>query len=133
MVRTKADGSTRVAAGGKAPKKTANKPVRIASPSANDKGGKDHLPGNRACPRETPAWQKKITFFYDKNAIPSKSTEDSDDESNSKNNFKPKTNTEADKSSTSIDDQDNCEMEIENCSILESSKVDESESIEIDE
>lgn len=30
--------------------------------------GKDNLPVNRYCPRETPAWQKKITFFYDRNA-----------------------------------------------------------------
>ena len=30
--------------------------------------GKDNLPLNRYCPREIPTWQKKITFFYDKNA-----------------------------------------------------------------
>lgn len=28
--------------------------------------GKDNLPVNRYCPRETPNWQKKITFFYEK-------------------------------------------------------------------
>ncbi|OXU26648.1 hypothetical protein TSAR_007887 [Trichomalopsis sarcophagae] len=66
MVRTKADAAVRVAAGGKAPKKTANRAPQSPAPGS-DKGGKDNLPGNRYCPRETPAWQKKITFFYNKN------------------------------------------------------------------
>ena len=36
--------------------------------------GKDNLPVNRYCHRETPEWQKKITFFYDKNNANESST-----------------------------------------------------------
>ncbi|XP_014211242.1 uncharacterized protein LOC106641348 [Copidosoma floridanum] len=64
MVRTKADGALRVAAGGKAPKKSSNVPRSpSSSPSPTETSGKDSFPVNKYCPREIPLWQKKITSF----------------------------------------------------------------------
>ncbi|KAJ8678546.1 hypothetical protein QAD02_014333 [Eretmocerus hayati] len=83
MVRTKADGALRVAAGGKAPKKSVNRVYD--SPSPTEKVGKDNFPVNRYCPRETPSWQKKITSFYEMGAKANKSCQVSERETADQN------------------------------------------------
>ncbi|XP_011498266.1 PREDICTED: putative uncharacterized protein DDB_G0278921 [Ceratosolen solmsi marchali] len=85
MVRTKADAATRVAAGSKAPKKSANYAHNNSTSSPTEKG-KDNLPVNRYFPRETPSWQKKITSFYDRNRVISESNGSKDSKISNESN-----------------------------------------------
>ncbi|XP_078039099.1 PCNA-associated factor [Augochlora pura] len=83
MVRTKADRVPGKAVGGKAPAKAVKStPVKaVAGPSK----GKNYSGGNPYHPRETPVWQKPITFFLNQDSSkehPPSSQENGDQNTN---------------------------------------------------
>ncbi|XP_064610029.1 PCNA-associated factor-like isoform X2 [Liolophura sinensis] len=70
MVRTKADGAGRKAAGAKAPRKALSSSGTSSSSSlASPKAGNKYGGGNVACPRPVPDWQKGISNFFPKSPM----------------------------------------------------------------
>ncbi|XP_050045599.1 PCNA-associated factor-like [Dermacentor andersoni] len=65
MVRTKADGASRVV-GAKSFRKTVSSPAAASSsssPTSRKTKGDKYGGGNAYCPRPTPPWQKEISGF----------------------------------------------------------------------
>ncbi|XP_014227853.1 uncharacterized protein LOC106653112 isoform X2 [Trichogramma pretiosum] len=82
--------------------------------STPEKLGKDNLPRNGYCPRETPSWQKKITFFIDKKSSYTNNNNGLHADMNNKSSLAKRKTLESDEESESPkkvrqNDEEDCE------------------------